>query len=228
MKTLGLIGGTSWHSTLEYYREINAQVSQIIGNACNPELILYSINIDIMRKQVLEDIQQKYLEVSEKLVKAGAEALLICANTPHMAVEYVQPKIEVPFLHIADATAKEAKRLGYRKLGLLGNKPTMTKSFLKDRLKEQHGLIITIPEGEAIDQSHYFVSKELTQGQFTQAAKDFYTDQIRMFKDKGMDAVVLGCTELPILLSDVITDLPVLATTDLHIQMAVDFILSED
>jgi aspartate racemase len=228
MKTIGLIGGTSWHSTLEYYREINAQVSQIIGNASNPELLLYSINIDIMRKQVLEDIQQKYLEVSEKLIKAGAEALLICANTPHMAVEYVQPKIDVPFLHIADATAKQAKRLGYQKLGLLGNKPTMTKAFLKNRLKEQHGLITTIPEDEAIDQSHYFVSKELTQGQFTQAAKDFYTDQIRMFKDKGMDAVVLGCTELPILLKETDTALPALRTTDLHIQMAVDFILRDN
>jgi aspartate racemase len=181
-----------------------------------------------MRKQVLEDIQQKYLEVSEKLIKAGAEALLICANTPHMAVEYVQPKIDVPFLHIADATAKQAKRLGYQKLGLLGNKPTMTKAFLKNRLKEQHGLITTIPEDEAIDQSHYFVSKELTQGQFTQAAKDFYTDQIRMFKDKGMDAVVLGCTELPILLKETDTALPALRTTDLHIQMAVDFILRDN
>jgi aspartate racemase len=103
----------------------------------------------------------------------------------------------------------------------------MTKAFLKEHLQINHGLEVSIPEGEAIDQSHYFVSKELTQGQFTQAAKDFYTDQIRLFKDKGMDAVILGCTELPILLNDAITDLPVLATTDLHIQMAVDFILSE-
>ena len=228
MKTLGLIGGTSWHSTLEYYREINAQVSEKIGNASNPELLLYSINIDIMRKQVLPDIQQKYLEVSQKLIGAGAEALLICANTPHMAVEYVQPKIDVPFLHIADATAKEAKRLGYHKLGLLGNRPTMTKAFLKDRLKEQHGLITTIPEGEAIDQSHYFVSKELTQGQFTNKAVVFYTQQIEEFKKKGLDAAILGCTELPILLKDTETALPSLRTTDLHIQMAVDFILRDN
>lgn len=85
MKTLGFIGGTSWHATLEYYREINAQVSEKIGNANNPELVLYSIKIDVMRKQVLEDIYQKYLDVSQKHINSGAEAILICANTPHMA-----------------------------------------------------------------------------------------------------------------------------------------------
>lgn len=225
MKTLGLIGGTSWHSTIEYYRAINTQVCNEIGNASNPELLLYSINIDIMRKQVLHDIQQKYLHVSKRLIEAGAEAILICANTPHMAVEFVQPKIEVPFLHIADATASEAKKQNYTKLGLLGNKPTMTKAFLKNRLTDQHGLKILIPEEKDIQKSHCFVSKELTQGKFTQDAKDFFVDQIQQFKKKGVDAVVLGCTELPMLLKETQTELPTLSTTDLHIQMAVHFIL---
>ncbi|GGE31002.1 aspartate/glutamate racemase family protein [Psychroflexus planctonicus] len=226
MKTLGLIGGTSWHSTIEYYREINTQVSKEIGSASNPELLLYSINIDIMRKQVLNDIQQKYLEVSQKLIKAGAEAILICANTPHMAADFVQPKINVPILHIADATAEEAKKMGYKKLGLLGNKPTMTKAFLKDRIAEKHDLQVCIPDEKEVQQSHYFVSKELTQGKFTQEAKDFYVKQIIAFKNRGVDAVILGCTELPILLKDVQTELPVLSTTDLHIQMATNFIMN--
>lgn len=226
MKTLGLIGGTSWHSTIEYYREINTQVSKEIGSASNPELLLYSINIDIMRKQVLNDIQQKYLNVSQKLIKAGAEAILICANTPHMAADFVQPKINVPILHIADATAVEAKKMGYKKLGLLGNKPTMTKAFLKDRIAEKHDLQVCIPDEKDVQQSHYFVSKELTQGKFTQEATDFYVKQIIAFKNRGVDAVILGCTELPILLKDVQTELSVLSTTDLHIQMATDFIMN--
>ena len=225
MKTLGLIGGTSWHSTIEYYREINSQVGDRIGHDNNPELLLYSINIDIMRKQILADIQEKYLEVSQKLIDAGSQALLICANTPHMAVEYVQPKITVPFLHIADAIAKKAKQNSYKSLGLLGNAPTMTKAFLKDRLIEKHGLSVSIPEEEAIEKSHYFVSEELTQGVFSKDAISFYTEEIKAFKEKGLDAVILGCTELPILLKNVKTELPVLATTDLHIRMAVDFIL---
>lgn len=225
MKTLGLIGGTSWHSTIEYYRAINTQVSKKIGNASNPELILYSINIDIMRKQVEHDIQQKYLYVSKKLIKAGAEAILICANTPHMAVEFVQPKIKVPFLHIADATAWEAKKQNYTKLGLLGNKPTMTKAFIKNRLINQHGFKIYIPKEKDILKSHHFVSKELTQGKFSQDAKDFFVNQIQQFKKKGVDAVILGCTELPMLLKETQTELPTLSTTDLHIQMAANFIL---
>ena len=227
MKTLGLIGGTSWHSTIEYYREINKQTGDRIGHDNNPELLLYSINIDIMRKQILADIQQKYLEVSQKLIDAGAQALMICANTPHMAVEYVQPKIKVPFLHIADAVAKKAKAQSYKSLGLLGNAPTMTKAFLKDRLIDKHGFEISIPEENAIHKSHYYVSKELTQGIFSKEAIAFYTDEIKAFKEKGLDAVILGCTELPMLLKNVETELPVLATTDLHIQMAVDFILED-
>ena len=225
MKKLGLIGGTSWHSTIEYYREINKRVSQHIGEASNPELILYSINIDVMRKQVIEDIHQKYLEVSLKLQKAGADAILICANTPHMAVSFVELQIEIPFLHIADATAKEAKKHAHKNLGLLGNKPTMTKAFLKDMLTKKHGLQVQIPDAFGVEKSHYFVSKELTQGKFTEEAKDFYKQQIQNFKNQNVDAVILGCTELPILLKDVQTELPLLHTTDLHIQTAVDFIL---
>ncbi|GGE07254.1 aspartate/glutamate racemase family protein [Psychroflexus salis] len=227
MKKLGLIGGTSWHSTVEYYKNINQKISEKIGLSSNPELILYSINIDVMRKQVLKDIHQKYLEVATKLQQAGAEAILICANTPHMAVAYVQPKIAIPFLHIADATAEEAKKMGYNKLALLGNKPTITKSFLKDRLAQKHNLKIIIPTEDAIQQSHHFVSTQLTQGKFTEEARDFYKQQIQDFKSQNVDAVILGCTELPILLKDEDTELPMLHTTDLHIQKAVDFILSE-
>lgn len=227
MKTLGLIGGTSWHSTIEYYRQINTLVGNEIGHDNNPELVLYSINIDVMRRQVISEIERKYLEVSQKLIDAGSEALMICANTPHMAVEYVQPKISVPFLHIADGPAKEAKSKSYNALGLLGNAPTMTKTFLKDRLREKHGLHIEIPEEHSIEKSHYYVSKELTQGIFSNDAVKFYTQEIKAFKAKGMDAVILGCTELPLLLKDIDTELPVLATTDLHIRMAVDFILNK-
>ena len=224
MKTLGLIGGTSWHSTVEYYRDINVGVSKIIGSQANPELILYSINIEIMRAQDKDVINAKYLEVAKKLEVAGAEAIVICANTPHMAYEYVQPRIGIDILHIADATGREAQRLGLKKLGLLGNKPTITGSFISDRLKSQFNIETIIPEGDAIDQSHYFVSKELTQGVFSDKARQFYKEQIQKLKDAGADGVILGCTELPFLMKDVDFVIPALATTDLHVQMAIDFI----
>ena len=178
-----------------------------------------------MRRQNEDEINQTYLRVAQTLEQAGAEALMICANTPHMAVDYVQPKIGIPFLHIADAVAAEAKRKDYHNLLLLGNKPTMTKSFLKDYLTEHHHLHIVLPDEKNIDRSHYYVSKELTQGQFTKEAKEFYIELISAYESK-VDAVILGCTELPILLKKKQAKLPFLKTTDLHIKTAVDFIVS--
>lgn len=225
MKTIGLIGGTSWHSTIVYYKLINEMVGETIGTQGNPELLIYSINIEIMRAQDAEKINNKYLEVSRNLQESGAEALIICANTPHMAYEFVQPKIDIPILHIADATGKEAVRLGVGKVGLLGNKPTMTKGFIPELLKDNYGIETIIPEGGALDKSHFYVSRELTQGQFTDEARAFFLDQISQLKARGAEAVVLGCTELPILISPESSDIPLLATTDLHARMAADFIL---
>ncbi|MBQ0739771.1 amino acid racemase, partial [Aquimarina celericrescens] len=158
MKLLGLIGGTSYHSTLEYYRDINAKVADQLGGSQNPELLLYSINIDVMRRQDEDEINQSYLRVAKTLEQSGAEALLICANTPHMAVDFVQPKIGIPFLHIGNAVAKDSKKYNFKKLLLLGNKPTMTKGFLKDYLTSKHRLEIVIPDETDIEKSHHFVS----------------------------------------------------------------------
>ena len=225
MKTLGMIGGTSWHATIEYYRLINEGVGRKIGTQANPPLIIHSINIEVMRSQNRSLINATYLEVSRKLEAAGAEAIIICANTPHMVYDHVQPKIDIPILHIARATGDEAKAQNLHKLGLLGNKPTMTGSFIPDILKSEYQIETIIPEGDALDQSHQYVSKELTQGIFNDAARQFYQHEIQNLKKRGADGVILGCTELPILLKDTDTALPALATTQLHAQMAVDFIM---
>ena len=228
MRTLGLIGGTSWHSTQAYYRLINEGVAKHIGTRGNPELILYSINIEIMREQDREKINAKYLEVSNKLIGAGAAAILICANTPHMVCDFVQPKIDVPILHIADATGKEATRLGLKKLGLLGNRPTMTGDFIPGVLKKNYGIETIIPEDHAVSQSHRYVSVELTRGKFTDAARSFYMEQIKQLSARGADGIILGCTELPLLIRSEDVAVPTLATTDLHARMAVDFIMGRD
>lgn len=225
MRTLGLIGGTSWHSTMAYYKLINEGVGAKIGTQGNPELIIYSINIEIMREQNREKINAKYLDVSQKLIGAGAEAILICANTPHMVYEFVQPEIEVPILHIADATGAEAKKRGLKKLGLLGNRPTMTGSFIPQVLEDKYGMQTLIPESHCLAQAHTYVSEELTRGKFTDQARSFFTTQIELLKARGADGVILGCTELPLLLKAEDLPLPGLATTDLHAQMAIDFIL---
>ena len=226
MRTLGMIGGTSWHSTIEYYRLINQGVTDRIGPHENPPLILYSINIAVMREQNKEKIDQTYLETARKLESAGAEALVICANTPHMAYDFVQPQIGIPILHIADSIGQKARGQGLSTLGILGNKPTMTGDFIPSYLEQKFKIKILRPDDHYLNKSHYFVSKELTQGVFSPKAKEFYKEQIVQLHEKGADGVILGCTELPILISQEESDIPLIETTQLHAQAAVDFILS--
>lgn len=227
MKTIGLIGGTSWHSTIVYYRLINEIVGESEGASQNPPMWIHSLNIDLMRRQNKSEINTKYLEVSQMLEQNGAKAIAICANTPHMVYTYVQPKISIPILHIADATGEEAKKLGLKKLGLLGNRPTMTGDFISSKLREEFNIDTMIPDAEVIDRSHQFVSKQLTQGKFTEDAKKFYLKQIKRLINDGADGVILGCTELPILLDTYQSDVPLLATTQLHAQMISEFILGK-
>ncbi|MDF0709172.1 aspartate/glutamate racemase family protein [Flagellimonas okinawensis] len=227
MRTLGMIGGTSWHSTIEYYRLINESASERIGQWSNPPLIIHSINIEVMREQNKEKINATYLDTANKLQSAGAEAIIICANTPHMAYEHVQPQIDIPILHIADATGQAAQKQGLKKLGLLGNRPTMTGDFIPKILRNNYRMETITPEGDAINQAHGYVSKELTQGIFSDQAKRFFLDQIVLLKERGSDGIILGCTELPLLLEQSDVNIPTLATTDLHAQMAVDFIFGE-
>ena len=227
MKIRGLIGGTSCHSTIAYYRLINEGVGQVIGEQENPELLIHSINIALMRAQDREKIRAKYLDVARRLERNGAEALVICANTPHMIYDYVQPQIGVPILHIADATGREAARLGLKKLGLLGNRPTMTGEFIPGPLREKYGIQTIIPKEKCLSQAHDFVSKELTQGKFTEEARQFFFNQIGLLQARGADGIILGCTELPLLIRPEEVNIPVLATTDLHARMAIDFILEQ-
>lgn len=138
----------------------------------------------------------------------------------------MQPKINIPILHIADATGKQATKLGLKKLGLLGNKPTMTGNFIPEILQTNYEIETIIPEVHCLGQAHQYVSKELTQGLFTDKAKQFFLTQIDLFIKSGAEGIILGCTELPLLIKQDEVNVPLLATTDLHAQMAVDFILS--
>lgn len=227
MRTIGLIGGTSWHSTIVYYRLINELAAKKIGTQANPPLIIYSLNIELMREQDREKINHSYLHIARKLEIAGAKALVICANTPHMVYDFVQPKISIPILHIADAVGKEAAGKGLQRLGLLGNRPTMTGGFIQKRLSEKFELQTLIPDEEYLAAAHEFVSKELTQGKFTETARSFFIDQMQLLKEKGAQGIILGCTELPLLVGQEDFDLPLIPTTQLHAQMAVDFILED-
>lgn len=226
MRTLGLIGGTSWHSTTVYYRLINQLVGKQIGTQENPPLLLYSLNIAIMRSQDWDKINKVYLDTAKKLEQIGAQAIVICANTPNKVFDYVQPRLSIPILHIVDAIGKEAEAQNLKTLGLLGNKPTMTGGFMQKRLKEKFQIETIIPDNEFLDEAHSFVSKELTQGNFTETARTFFIEQMQLLQEKGAEGIILGCTELPLLLDKEDIEIPMLSSTNLHAQMAVDFILN--
>ncbi|QED36602.1 amino acid racemase [Antarcticibacterium arcticum] len=228
MRKIGLIGGTLWHSTVVYYRLINELTAGKIGSQANPEMIIYSLNIELMREQNRDKINNAYLDISRKLKTAGAEAIIICANTPHMVFSFVQPQIDIPILHIADAVGRAAGKKGLKILGLLGNRPTMTGDFISGYLKENYGIETIIPEEEYLDRSHNFVSAELTRGIFSDEARSFFLEQMKLLKDRGAEGIILGCTELPMLIEEKSFDLPLFATTNLHAQMAVEFILEEN
>ncbi|WP_162415625.1 aspartate/glutamate racemase family protein [Cyclobacterium roseum] len=225
MKKIGLIGGTSWHATIVYYRLINEMVGERIGTQGNPELLIYSLNIELMRAQDKEKINAKYLEIAQTLEAAGAKALVICANTPHMVYDFVQPQVGIPILHIADAVGKEAQEKRLQTLGLLGNRPTMTGDFIPSRLATKFSIQTVIPDERYIAQNHWYVSNELTQGIFSDGAKTFFMEQMELLRQNGAEGIILGCTELPILMNETDFDLPMLATTTLHARMAADFIL---
>ncbi len=225
MRKLGMIGGTSWFSTVEYYQGINKGIGDQLGVHVNPNLILYSLDISLMRRGDPDEIRGRYLEIARILENAGAEGIVICANTPHMVYDYVQPKINIPFLHIAQAIGAEASQLGLGKLGLLGTKPTMLKDFIPSKLQADFNIDTIIPQEEEIDTVHHYISKELTQGIFKKETLQYYQEQIANMHERGADGIILGCTELPLLFKGVNSDVPLLNTTDLHIQMAVNWIL---
>lgn len=227
MNTLGMIGGTSWHSTIEYYRLLNELVGEKIGTHANPPLLLYSLNVELIREGNRDKIKQKYLEIATMLQNAGAKAIIICANTPHLVFDYVSPKINIPILHIAEATGRAAKEKGLRKLGLLGTKPTMLGNFIPSYLKEHFNIETLIPENAFITEIHEYILKELTQGKFTERAKTFFLERITDLRKQGADGVILGCTELPMLLKEKQLDFPLLDTTKLHAELASDFILNK-
>lgn len=226
MKTIGLIGGTSWHATEAYYRLINEAISSATNGLENPPLLIHSINIALMRTGDKDSINKKYLEVAQGLEQQGAQSIVICANTPHMVYGFVQPNIGIPILHIGDATGEEATKNGYKTLGLLGTRPTMTEPFLKNWIGQKYHIDVLIPENDGdIEKVHDLIANELTQGIFSDGARKYYSKQIEVFEDRGADSVILGCTELPLLLKQEDFSIPLLATTNLHAQMAVNFIL---
>ena len=232
MKVLGLIGGTSWHSTIEYYRYINQYVNTHFGDNTNPPLIVYTLNQSLIHKYQIESnwngIAELLIKAARSLANAGTEMVMFCANTPHKVYDNVADKITIPILHIADATANAIKSHEIRKVCFLGTKYSMTESFVTQRIAN-NGIKVFLPKkNTTIDKLHHIIQKELTYGNINPQSKDYVIETIQSLVDDGAEAVVLGCTEFPLMIKETDLAIPIFNTTEIHAKAGADFILNKN
>lgn len=231
MKILGLIGGTSWHSTVEYYQYINKAINEHFGNNTNPPLLVCTVNqAKIHGCQIRNDwsaIADVLIEGGERLQKAGAEKLMFCANTPHKVYDQVEKKLKVPIIHIADAIADKVLRSGVDKVCFLGTKYAMTQDFIKKRIANQ-GIKVVVPnDPEEVEELHRIIIEELTYGKVIPSSKKYVIELIQTFVSRGAEGVVLGCTEFPLMINDSDVAISVFNTTEIHAKAGVNFILED-
>ncbi|WGF87924.1 aspartate/glutamate racemase family protein [Marinivivus vitaminiproducens] len=230
MKTLGLIGGLSWESTAIYYRLLNAMVRERLGGLHSARLLLWSFDFeDVAERQHRGDWEGAsalMVEAARKLEQAGAEALVICSNTMHRMAGAVRDATTVPLIHIADATATAVVARGVVRPALLATRFTMEQDFYKGRLRDPHGLDPMIPDEDGRALVHRIIYDELCQGIVRPESKALYLERIERLAAEGADGVILGCTEVTMLIGQADIDLPVFDTTFLHAKAAIDFSLS--
>ena len=229
MKTIGLIGGTTWVSTLEYYRLINEEANKRLGSLSSAKCILYSFNyaeIDKLNKaEGHKEISSLVTNAAKQLEKASVDFLLLCANTMHMYVDELLRNTTLPLIHIADAAAAEIKKHELSKVGLLGTLWTMEKDFYTKRLADA-GIKTTIPEKPEREFIHKSIMEEFAKEIFLEETKERFLKIIIDLEQNGAQGIVLGCTEIPLLIKQTDTHLPIFNTLELHAKAAVDFALS--
>jgi aspartate racemase len=228
MKTIGLIGGTTWVSTIEYYRIINESVREKLGGAHSAHCILYSVDFDefILKKDgKWEEIAKSFLDIAEILENSGADFIVICANTLHKLVDDIQSNINIPILHIAYVTAEKILEKGLSKVGLLGTKYTMEEDFYKDILKEKYNIETLVPEEDERKSAHNIIIEELTYEIFKNSSKQKYIDIINNLISKGAEGIILGCTEIPLIIKENDVNTITFDTTKIHAQAAVEYAL---
>ncbi|RWF87077.1 MAG: aspartate/glutamate racemase family protein [Mesorhizobium sp.] len=230
MKTLGLLGGMSWESTAIYYRLLNEIVRERLGGLHSAKLLLWSFDFaEIAERQHKGDWDGAGVllaEAARKLEAGGAEGLLICTNTMHKLADQVQAAVAMPLIHIADATAVAIGRAGVNRPGLLATRFTMEQDFYKGRLIDKYGLHPAVPDEAGRDMVHRVIYDELCQGIVSEVSKAAYIDEIaRMRRDDKIDGVIMGCTEITMLIGQQVFDVPVFDTTRIHAEAAVEFAL---
>jgi aspartate racemase len=230
MKTIGLIGGLSWESSVEYYRIINQTVKERLGGLHSAECLMFSFDFaEIETLQASGDWEaatHRMITVARQVERGGADCLLICSNTMHRMADDVQNTIDIPLIHIADATASAIKAKGMERIGLLGTRYTMEQDFYKGRLVNRHGLDVIIPDDEGRTIVHDIIYNELVVGEVKDESRTAYQSVIDNLVSEGIQGVILGCTEIELLISKAEhSPIPTFPTTYLHAVAAVDWAL---
>ncbi len=227
MKTIGLLGGMSWESTVGYYRAINEGVKNRLGGLHSAKIALYSVDFEPIEKlQHADDWKGTatiLAEAARSVESAGADFLLICTNTMHKVAPEIEKSIKIPLLHIADATAEVLVNEGIKTVGLLGTAFTMEQDFYKGRLNENHGLNVLVPENEDRQVVHNIIYQELCLGKTESNSKTEYLRIIDSLANQGAEAVILGCTEIGMLVNQGDTKVRLLDTTAIHAAKAVEY-----
>jgi aspartate racemase len=230
MKTIGLLGGMSWESTLGYYRDINQGVKKALGGLHSARIVLNSVDfheIEVLQRAGDWDAAGRYLARTAQAIQAGgADFLLICTNTMHRVADAVESAVDIPLLHIADATAARLKADGIERVGLLGTRFTMEQDFYAGRMARQFGLEVLVPPETGRERIHRIIFEELCMGVQASDSRQAFLDIINDLGARGAQAVILGCTEIGMLVQQAHTDMPLYDTAVIHAERAVEMALA--
>ena len=233
MKTIGIIGRVSWVSSAEYYRSMNEMVQQKLGGLHSAKILMYSIEFGSFSEQErLADkgdwkpLRKTMIDAAQRLKRGGADFIVIASNTMNSTADMLQSKVKIPVLHIADATGAKVKKTGLKTVALLGTSYTMEQAFYRDRLEKKYGLKVVTPNKAERDYINAVIFDELCAGKFYKKSKQGYVKIInRLIKEEGAQGVILGCTEIPLLVKQEDVSVPVFDTTQIHSEAAVNYAL---
>lgn len=229
MKTIGLIGGLSWESSAVYYRIINELVREKVGGTHSAKSIMYSVDFaefeKLQHQGDWDKLTELMIDAGMRLKNGGADFIVICTNTMHKMADAIESQVGIPLLHIADAAADEVKKRGLGKVALLGTKFTMEQDFYKNRLSQKHGIEVIIPDQCEREVIHSVIYNELVVGKIVKSSREAFVKIIGNMQSLGAEGIVLGCTEIPLLVSQEDSAVPIFDTTQIHAAAAVEFSL---
>ena len=231
MKKVGLIGGLSWQSTVDYYRIINEESNRRLGNKSTVESITFSTDLErkynLVTSGQLETLAEEFIDIAHSLERAGADVIVMCTNTMHTVFNEIQAVTKVPMIHIVDATGQAIKDAGISKVALLGTTFRMTQPFYIKKLMDDFGIVTVVPQPHQMDEIMRVIEEELTFNIIKDSSREYFVNVINELKQQGAEGVILGCTEIQMLIKQKDSPVPVFDSTELHALAALNYAMAE-